>query len=127
MCAKKEVAIVCIGLGLATQVRAQLAEFIGPPHQVTQGTAPRAAPHYDYYGNGLIHSREKWQKPEAELSSGLAPEHGKAFSPNNAAPTGLHWEAGARRPALEYKLSDQATIHFHVGRRGSSAAAVWSF
>jgi hypothetical protein len=127
MCTKREVVILYVGLSLATQSRAQFAELVGPPHQVAQSTSIHVTPHYDYLGNSIISNREKWLKPESALSNGLAPEHGKEFSTNSSIPTGLHWEAGAQRPALEYKLSDQATIHFHVGRHGTSAAAAWSF
>jgi hypothetical protein len=127
MCTKREVVILYVGLALATQVRAQLVELVGPPHQVAQSTSIRVTPHYDYLGSSFISNREKWLKPEEELSNGLASEHGKEFSSTSSPPPGLHWEAGAQRPALEYKFSDQATIHFHVGRHGTSGAAVWSF
>jgi hypothetical protein len=127
MCPKRRVLILCISLALAAQVRAQIVEIVIPPSQVTQSTAIRATPHYDYLNNSFISNREKWVKPEAGTPNGSAPEHGKEFSAKSSTPNGLHWEAGAQRPVLEYKISDQGTIHLHVARHGTTASAVWSF
>jgi hypothetical protein len=127
MCTKKEIVILCIGLALVTQACAQSTESVGPPTPGPQNTSIRATPHYDYLSSSSIFNREKWPKPEAGLSNELAPEQSKEFSTHSSIPPGLHWETGAQHPTLEYKISDQGTIHFHVARRGTTAAAVWSF
>jgi len=126
MCSTRRVLILCIGLALVSQVRAQFAEVVGPP-QAAQSTSIRTTPHYDYLNNSFISNREKWVKPEAGTSTGSAPEHSKEFSAKSSMPNGLHWEAGAQRPVLEYKISDQGTIHIHVARHGTTASVVWSF
>jgi hypothetical protein len=125
MCSKLRVLILCTSLALVSQVRAQFAEVVGPP-QAAQSTSIRVTPHYDYLGNSFISGREKWLKPEGGLSNGSVPVHSKEFS-SNVTPTGLHWEAGAHHPTLEFKISDQGTIHLHVARHGTTASAAWSF
>jgi hypothetical protein len=71
--------ILCTGLTLFTQGRAQFAEPAGTPLPATQNPSGRVAARYDYFASNLVSNREEWPKPEAGLPTGLRPSNVEDF------------------------------------------------
>ena len=83
--------------------------------------------HIDYLGTGFVNNKEKSASTEPDPRiAGETVQSKSIFSLGNQAST-LHWEQGEQRPILEYRISEQGSLHLHVSKHGTTAAAQWKF
>lgn len=87
----------------------------------------RAVSHIDYLATGFVNNKEKSTSTGLDLRMENQTISSKSpFSLGSQAST-LHWEQGEQHPVLEYRLSEQGSLHLHVSKHGTTAAAQWKF
>ncbi|HSY28784.1 MAG TPA: hypothetical protein VK832_14845 [Burkholderiaceae bacterium] len=94
----------------------------------TQNPPSKVTSHIDYLGTGFFNSREKSAsaEPVPRQEDGIVVQSRSSFPLGNQS-SSLHWEQGEQHPVLEYRLSDQGTLYFHVSKHGTTAGAQWKF
>jgi hypothetical protein len=97
------------------------------PGPSPQSPSNRPAPRIDYLSNGLFSAKTMAPTPEPAAHNEVQDAPGKTPPPITTPTNGLHWEASDQHPALEYRFSDQTSVHFHVARHGITESAVWKF
>lgn len=106
------------------------ADNLGPVNQSGSTVAEPFARHLsrpDIMHNHWLVIRENPSSAEATIRAETEPSHGNIAVSPDVGTTGLHRTADNQRPSLDYRISDQSTIHLHIGRHGGQAQASWSF
>jgi hypothetical protein len=93
----------------------------------TQNPPNKAVSHIDYLGTGFFNNKERSAitEPDPRIADGAA-QSKNGLSLGNQSST-LHWEQGEQHPILEYRISEQGSLHLHISKHGTTAGAQWKF